>query len=123
MKREVILSIIRHVLSAVGGVLIARGIVGDTIIMSISGSVLTIAAIIWSVKDKTYTSSQLEGAIRQILTTAGMFLTFITPNLITEITGALVALLPSVLGSIKALKVTDVPITPLIKPDIISPAL
>lgn len=99
MKKEVILSIVRHVVAAAGGILIAKGILTETSALDISGSFLALVAAVWSIFDKTASVSQLEGVARQVLTTIGLFVTFITPELSIEIMGVLSAVLATVLGS------------------------
>jgi hypothetical protein len=45
-------SVIRHSLTAIGGVLITLGLVNETIVMEVSGSIIAILGIIWGIKDK-----------------------------------------------------------------------
>lgn len=45
-------SVIRHSLTAIGGILITLGLVDETIVMEISGAIITIFGVIWGIKDK-----------------------------------------------------------------------
>src|ERR1044072_3626104 len=101
LTKAKLFSIVRHSLSAVGGVLVARGIVNSSIVTDISGVVLSITALIWSIKEKSTTVSMIEGVIRQVITALGGFLAFISPGKATQITGALLTILPAILGLIK----------------------
>lgn len=52
MSKEVILGLIRHVLTAGGGVLATKGVVDSETAGIIIGALITIAGAIWSVMDK-----------------------------------------------------------------------
>lgn len=52
MKREQILGIIRHTLTFVGGILVMKGIVDETMVTEISGATLTLIGGIWSIIEK-----------------------------------------------------------------------
>jgi hypothetical protein len=52
MNKQKWYSVIRHTLTAVGGILIALGVVDDTIVMEVSGAVLTVLGVIWGIQDK-----------------------------------------------------------------------
>lgn len=52
MKREIVLGIIRHTLTFVGGILIMKGLVDETIVSEITGAVLTLVGGVWSVLSK-----------------------------------------------------------------------
>ncbi len=52
MKQEQALGILRHTLTFVGGVLIARGIVTEGWVADVVGAVMTLVGSIWSVADK-----------------------------------------------------------------------
>lgn len=53
MKKELALSFVRHLLTFVGGVLVAKGLFEDGIITEIIGGVMTVIGGILSVLDKT----------------------------------------------------------------------
>jgi hypothetical protein len=53
LTKEQILGIIRHTLTFVGGILVMKGILDETMWAEISGSVLTLTGGVWSVIDKT----------------------------------------------------------------------
>jgi hypothetical protein len=52
MKKDQILGIIRHTLTFVGGILVMRGLVDETIVTEIVGGVITLTGSIWSIVDK-----------------------------------------------------------------------
>jgi hypothetical protein len=52
MNKEKILGIVRHTLTFVGGILIMKGIVDETIVTEIVGGVVALAGTIWSIFDK-----------------------------------------------------------------------
>jgi hypothetical protein len=52
MNKEQILGVVRHVLTTVGGILIANGLIDDGSVTEIIGSVITLVGVIWSVVDK-----------------------------------------------------------------------
>jgi len=52
MTQEQVLGVVRHVLTAVGGILIAKGLVGEGNWTELTGAVMTLAGVIWSIKSK-----------------------------------------------------------------------
>jgi hypothetical protein len=52
MTQEQIFGIIRHTLTLAGGVLIAKGLVDDASWTEITGSALSLVAVVWSVVSK-----------------------------------------------------------------------
>ena len=52
MSQNVIMAIIRHGLTFVGGMLIAKGIISEGMVAEISGLVMTAVATIWSIVEK-----------------------------------------------------------------------
>lgn len=52
MKQEQALGILRHVLTFVGGVLMAKGVVTEGWVADTVGAILTLAGSIWSLVDK-----------------------------------------------------------------------
>lgn len=52
MKKEQILGIIRHTLTFIGGLLVMKGIVEESILETIISGVLTLTGTIWSVIEK-----------------------------------------------------------------------
>jgi hypothetical protein len=53
MNKEKTLAVIRHVLTGVGAVLIAKGWVEESAVQESIGFVLTLLGLIWSFSDKT----------------------------------------------------------------------
>jgi hypothetical protein len=52
LTREQIEGIIRHTLTAVGGVLITKGLIDEAILTEVLGAAITITGIVWSIIDK-----------------------------------------------------------------------
>lgn len=52
MKKEQILGIIRHTLTFVGGVLITKGLIDESLANELSGASLTLIGGIWSIIEK-----------------------------------------------------------------------
>lgn len=52
MTREQILGIARHALTFVGGILVTKGLFDEATWAELSGSVITLAGLIWSILDK-----------------------------------------------------------------------
>jgi hypothetical protein len=52
LTKEQVLGIIRHTLTFVGGILIAKGLIDDTTVTEIIGGVCTLTGAIWSVINK-----------------------------------------------------------------------
>lgn len=53
MNKEQVLGIIRHILTAVGVILVYKGIADDGTILAVIGAVTSAVAGIWSLFDKT----------------------------------------------------------------------
>jgi hypothetical protein len=52
MNQEQIFGVIRHVFTAVGGIVIAQGYISDSMYTELSGAVLTLVGVIWSIVTK-----------------------------------------------------------------------
>lgn len=52
LSREQVLGIVRHVLTFVGGTIVAKGLATDGEIAEISGGILTLIGAIWSIVEK-----------------------------------------------------------------------
>jgi hypothetical protein len=52
MKKEQIFGVIRHTLTFVGGLLVMKGIIEDSVLESLISGIMTITGIIWSVVEK-----------------------------------------------------------------------
>lgn len=52
MNQKVILSVIRHILTFVGGMLIAKGVVSESMANEITGFIVAATGSIWSIVDK-----------------------------------------------------------------------
>lgn len=52
MKKEQVLSIIRHTLTFVGGVLVTKGLVNEAVSSEIIGGIMTLVGLLWGVIEK-----------------------------------------------------------------------
>jgi hypothetical protein len=52
MKKEQVLSIIRHTLTFVGGVLVTKGLIDQAVSSEIIGMVMTLIGTIWGIINK-----------------------------------------------------------------------
>lgn len=98
MTKSQVLSLVRHVLSGVAGVLIAKGVTDGAVTESVIGSVIALVSIVWSVFDKTFAVDKVEGVVRQVLTTLGLFVAFFKPDVVEQIIGFGTGILAIVLG-------------------------
>jgi len=113
MTRSKLYSLLRHAISLIGGILIARGVLTDGFGQEIMGTALSLLSVIWSIMDKTYTVNQIEGTARQLLTTLSgilIFKTALTPSTIDLIMAAVSGLLSTYLGVSEKTK-PEVPMT------------
>jgi hypothetical protein len=55
LNKEKSLSVLRHVLTGIGAVLITRGWVEESTVQEVIGFVLTLTGLVWSFNDKTQT--------------------------------------------------------------------
>ena len=68
------MSFIRHLLSLIGGFLLMRGVTDSSTIEIGTGVILGIAALVWSIKEKTATVDMAAGVLRQVMSFTGGFL-------------------------------------------------
>lgn len=52
ITKEQVLGILRHVLTALGGYLVSKGLLGDSAVEEGIGAVLTLTGVVWSVLSK-----------------------------------------------------------------------
>lgn len=52
MNKEQVLGIVRHVLTFVGGIVIAKGLLDEGVVAEIIGGAIALAGTVWSVVDK-----------------------------------------------------------------------
>jgi hypothetical protein len=64
MLRDAIFSILRHVLTAVGGVLAAKGVIDGGAVEPLIGAILTIAGFGWGVYDKRSREAEIVDAAK-----------------------------------------------------------
>ena len=57
MKKAMILSIIRHSLTFVGGLLMAKGLIDEAAVSELVGGIMAITATIWGIIEKTQTTN------------------------------------------------------------------
>jgi hypothetical protein len=52
MTQEQIFGVVRHTMTAIGGILIAKGLVADGAWTELTGAAITLAGVIWSIVAK-----------------------------------------------------------------------
>jgi len=52
LTKEQVLGIVRHTMTFVGGIIMAKGLIDEEIVTEITGAVLTLVGSIWSVVGK-----------------------------------------------------------------------
>lgn len=52
LTKEQLLGIVRHTLTFIGGIVISRGLVDETLVTECIGGVLTLTGAIWSIINK-----------------------------------------------------------------------
>ena len=52
MNRETILGIVRHVLTAAGGIAVTKGYIDESALVAGVGAFIALAGVIWSIIDK-----------------------------------------------------------------------
>lgn len=55
MNKEQIFGVIRHTFTAIGGIVVAQGYVSDSLFAELSGAVLTLVGVVWSILAKNQT--------------------------------------------------------------------
>jgi hypothetical protein len=58
LNKEQILALIRQILTTVGVILVSNGVLSEGIVLEITGSVITLLSVFWSVFDKSETQLQ-----------------------------------------------------------------
>ena len=78
MNKEIVLSVVRSILTAVGAYLMGKFFLGSTIDNNLWGgiaaSVVTAVAIVWGIIDKSINAEKLESGLRSIVITFGTLL-------------------------------------------------
>ena len=52
LTKEQLLGIVRHAVTFIGGILVMKGLVDDSLVQEILGGATTLAGVIWSIVDK-----------------------------------------------------------------------
>lgn len=52
LTKEQVLGIIRHALTFVGGILVMKGLLDETLVTDITGGIMTLTGAIWSIVAK-----------------------------------------------------------------------
>ena len=52
LTKEQVLGIVRHALTFVGGILVMKGLIDETVVTEVIGGVITLSGSIWSVIEK-----------------------------------------------------------------------
>lgn len=111
MNKQQILSLIRAALSAFGGQLLGKYLLGNAIdqnvYQGILGSLMGAIAMIWSLYDKTATIESIMGIVRQIITFIGGLLVAsgrVSAESLTTVLGILTTVLPWLQSHLSVLK-------------------
>lgn len=67
MKREVLLGLVRHVLTAAGGYLVAQGLADDSSINELAGGIVTVLGVSWSIWVKWQGKKAAAGVVAMVL--------------------------------------------------------
>lgn len=65
MKKEQAIGIIRHALTFLGGLLITKGLIDESLVQELSGAVLTLVGGVWSVIDKNAQAQAEEEVVEE----------------------------------------------------------
>ena len=52
MSKEKVLGIIRHVITFAGGILVTKGLIEESMVQELGGSIITLVGALWSVLSK-----------------------------------------------------------------------
>jgi len=52
MSKEKVLGIVRHTLTFVGGIIVAKGFIQETATEELIGGIMTLIGVLWSIIDK-----------------------------------------------------------------------
>jgi hypothetical protein len=106
------LSLIRHTLSAIGGILIAYGVVSSSLAQETIGAIMALTGTVWSFIDKKATIDRIQGTLRQILTVLGGFVStkgILAPDMVEAIVAALMMLISTLLGQTDKIVIPEDP--------------
>lgn len=53
MNKDQVIGIVRHALTFVGGIIVTKGLIEESTLMEIIGSISTLIGAIWSIIEKT----------------------------------------------------------------------
>jgi hypothetical protein len=52
LNKEQVMGIVRHALTFIGGIVVMKGLVDETVVTEVIGSVMTLVGTVWSILDK-----------------------------------------------------------------------
>jgi hypothetical protein len=52
LNKEQVMGIVRHTLTFIGGIVVMKGLVDETVVTEVIGSVMTLVGTVWSILDK-----------------------------------------------------------------------
>lgn len=61
MTRDQFLGIVRHVLTFVGGYLVAKGVLDESLFLEVTSALVSIAGLVWSFISKKKADQPVEG--------------------------------------------------------------
>lgn len=113
MTQEQVNSLIRHIISVVGGIFIAKGIIDSSVLEYGLAAIGVIVSIVWSIKEKTFQLGQVEGVVRQLLTAVGGYLVYkgiLDPSQVETWLAAISSILAAILGQTDKLWASATPV-------------
>jgi hypothetical protein len=52
LNKEQVMGIVRHTLTFIGGIVVMKGLVDETVVTEVIGGVMTLVGAVWSILDK-----------------------------------------------------------------------
>lgn len=108
-------SLLRHILTMIAALLVAKGVVAEANVEVLIGGVIGLASIGWSVYIKDINQTRFEGAMRHILSAVAIYCAYLTPALMEQIAGVITAIGLALFGQTDKQKIQEV------KPDKVIP--
>jgi hypothetical protein len=115
MTKEMILGIARQVLTVAGAFLLGKNLFGaaidESILQEVSGALLMIVSLVWTIKSKELTLEILQSVLLKVIIVAGTLLVSsgkLTGTTLNAIVGIVTALLPIIYSLISKKKSDDV---------------
>jgi len=115
MNKEVVLSIVRSILTAVGAYMAGKYFLGtpidDNLWLGVIGSVTTLVSVIWGIMDKTATIEAVQSGLRSVITFIGALLVgsgVLKEEVIASILYIVAVIIPIVYSQLSKLKSKEI---------------